>query len=50
MTSQAQKCIKHGKIILREHAVTISMPLSMQYVPVITNNIPHATNYDIFLI
>lgn len=48
MTSQAQKCIKHGKIILREHAVTISMPLSMQYV--ITNNIPHATNYDIFLI
>lgn len=48
MTSQAQKCIKHGKIILREHAVTISMSLSMQYV--ITNNIPHATNYDIFLI
>lgn len=48
MTSQAQKCIKHGKIILREHAVTISMPLSMQCV--ITNNIPHATNYDIFLI
>lgn len=45
MTSQTQKCIKHGKIILREHAVTISMPLLMQYV--ITINILHSTNYDI---
>lgn len=45
MTLQTQKCIKHGKIILREHAVKIVMPLSMQYV--ISNSMPHATNYDI---